>query len=110
MWIARCETILLVGDWEEIILPKPLNGGMSLERIHQEILRYLFDNLPQDFSESGEVSRKILFQSVNYKPRQIEKACKELEEKGYVALYTGFYKSEWISISIMDAGLDYLEC
>ena len=51
-----------------------------------------------------------MFQSVNYKPRQIEKACKELEEKGYVALYTGFYKSEWISISIMDAGIDYLEC
>ncbi len=38
------------------------------------------------------------------------KACKELEEKGYVALYTGFYKSEWIFISIMDAGIDYLEC
>jgi hypothetical protein len=96
-------------DWEDLILPAHFDDGMSLERVHQEILRYLFDNLPQDFSESGEVSRKILFQSVNYKPRQIEKACKELEAKGYVALYTGFYKSEWISISIMDAGIDYLE-
>ena len=82
---------------------------MSLERIHQEILQYLSDNLPKDFSESGEVSRKVLFQSVNFKPRQIEKACKELESKGFVELHTGFYKSEWISISITDDGLDYLE-
>ena len=42
---------------------------MSLERIHREILQFLSDNLPQDFSESGEVSRKILFQSVNFKLR-----------------------------------------
>lgn len=82
---------------------------MSLERIHQEILRYLSDHLPQDFSETGEISRKILFQSVNYKPRQIEKACKELEEKGFVELHTGFYKSEWITIMITDDGLDYLD-
>jgi len=82
---------------------------MSLERIHQDILRYLSDNLPQDFSDMSDVSRKILFKSVNYKPRQIEKACNDLESKGYVELHTGFYKSEWASISITDAGLDYLE-
>ena len=82
---------------------------MSLERIHQEILRYLSDNLPQDFSDTGEVSRKILFKSVNDKPRQIEKACKDLESKGFVELHTGFYKSDWASISITDDGLDYLE-
>ena len=82
---------------------------MSLERIHREIHQYLSDNLPQDFSESGEVSRKILFQSVNFKPRQIEKACKELELKGFVELSAGFYKSQWASISITDDGLDYLE-
>jgi len=83
---------------------------MSLERIHQEILRYLSDNLPQDFSESSEVSRKILFKSVNYKPRQIENACKDLESKGFAELHTGFYRSDWASISITDDGLDYLEC
>ena len=83
---------------------------MSLERIHRDILRYLSDNLPQDFSDVGEVSRKILFKSVNYKPRQIEKACKDLESKGFVELHTGFYKSEWASISITDDGLDYLDC
>ena len=82
---------------------------MSLERIHQDILRYLSDNLPQDFSDTGEVSRKILFKSVNYKPRQIEKACDDLESRGFVELHTGFYKSEWASISITDDGLDYLE-
>ena len=82
---------------------------MSLERIHQEILRYLSDNLPQDFSDTGEVSRKILFKSVNDKPRQIDKACKDLESKGFVELHTGFYKSDWASISITDDGLDYLE-
>ena len=83
---------------------------MSLERIHQDILRYLSDNLPQDFSDTGEVSRKILFKSVNYKPRQIEKACDDLESRGFVELHTGFYRSEWASISITDDGLDYLEC
>ena len=82
---------------------------MSLERIHQEILRYLFDNLPQDFSDTGEVSRKILFKSVNDKPREIEKACKDLESKGFVELHTGFYKNDWASISITDEGIDYLE-
>ena len=82
---------------------------MSLERIHQDVLRYLSDNLPQDFSEAGDVSRKILFKSVNYKPRQIEKACHDLESRGFVELHTGFYKSEWASISITDDGLDYLE-
>ena len=82
---------------------------MSLERIHHEILRYLFDNLPQDFSESGDVSRKVLFKSVNYKQRQIEKACNELESEGFVELYFGFYKNEWASISITDEGMDYIE-
>ena len=82
---------------------------MSLEQVHLEILRYLFDNLPQDFSDTGKVSRKILFKSVNYKPRQIEKACDDLESKGFVELHTGFYKNEWASISITDEGIDYLE-
>jgi hypothetical protein len=82
---------------------------MSLERIHQDILRYLSDKLPQDFSDMGDVSRKILFKSVNYKPRQIEKACDDLESRGFVELHTGFYKSEWASISITDDGLDYLD-
>ena len=82
---------------------------MSLERIHQDILRYLSDNLPQDFSDTGDVSRKILFKSVNYKPRQIEKACDDLESRGFVELHTGFYRSEWASISITEDGLDYLE-
>lgn len=91
-------------------MPAGFDDGMSLERIHQEILRYLSDNLPQDFSESSEVSRKILFKSVNYKPRQIENACKDLESKGFAELHTGFYRSDWASISITDDGLDYLEC
>ena len=82
---------------------------MSLEGVHQDILRYLYDSLPQDISDTGEVSRKILFKSVNYKPRQIDKACDDLESKGYVELHTGFYKNEWASISITDEGLDYLE-
>jgi len=81
---------------------------MIFERIHHEILRYLSDNLPKGF-ESGEVSRKVLFKSVNYKPRQIEKACKDLESKGFVELYFGFYKNDWASISITDQGLDYLD-
>ena len=96
-------------DWEEIILSARFDVGMSLERVHQEILRYLYDNLPQDLSDTGEVSRKILFKSVNYKPRQIEKACDDLESKGYVVLHTGFYKNEWASISITDEGMDYLD-
>lgn len=82
---------------------------MLLERIHVEILRYLVDNLPHDFGDLGEVSRKVLFKSVNFKQRQVEKACRELEEGGYVLLHLGFYKSEWTSISITDKGLDYLE-
>jgi len=82
---------------------------MPLERIHLDILRYLSDNLPQDFSEVGDVSRKILFKSVNYKPRQVEKACDELASRGFVELHTGFYRSEWASISVTDDGLDYLE-
>jgi len=90
-------------------LPPHFDVGMSLERIHHEILRYLFDNLSHDFSESGDVSRKVLFKSVNYKPRQIEKACKELESKGFVEFSFGFYKNEWVSISIRDDGMDYIE-
>ena len=82
---------------------------MKLTRIHLEILRYLYDNLPQDFSDMGKVSRKILIKSVNFKQRQVEKACKELEDMEYVVLHSGFYKSEWTSISITDEGLDYLE-
>ena len=82
---------------------------MSLERIHQEILRYLYDHQPQESSETGEVSRKVLFKSVNYKPRQIEKACNDLESKGFVVLYFGFYKNDWASISITDEGMDYIE-
>jgi predicted transcriptional regulator len=82
---------------------------MSLERIHKEILRYLFDNLPQDFSDMGKVSRKILFKSVNFKHKQMEKACKDLEVKGFVILHSGFYKNDWTSISITDEGLDFFE-
>lgn len=82
---------------------------MSLEKIHREILRLLYDNIPQDFSDTGDVSRKILVKSVNFKPRQIEKACSDLESKGYVLLQTGFYKNEWSSISITDEGMDFLE-
>ena len=82
---------------------------MSLERVHLEILRYLYDNLPQDESDMGGVSRKIMFKSVNFKPRHIENACEDLESKGLVRLHSGFYKSEWTSISITDEGMDYLD-
>jgi hypothetical protein len=82
---------------------------MSLERVHHEVLRYLFDNLPFDESDMGGVSLKILFKSVNFKPRQVEKACKELESKGLVTFHSGFYKSEWTSISITDDGLDNID-
>ena len=88
-------------DEKRIISPTHFDVGMSLERVHLDILRYLYD--------TGGVSRKILFQSVNYKPKQIEKACDDLESKGYVELHAGFYKSEWASISITDEGMDYLE-
>jgi len=57
---------------------------MSLEKIHLEILKLLIANTPQDLSDTGEISRKILFKSVNYKPKQIEKACHELETRGLV--------------------------
>ena len=82
---------------------------MSLERVHLEVLRYLFDNLPQDESASGDISRKILFKSVNSKPRQVEKACKELGDLEYVRFHSGFYKKEWSSITITDQGMDYLD-
>ncbi len=82
---------------------------MLLERVHLEILRYLSDNLPLDESDLGDVSRKILFKSVNFKPRQIEKACKDLESKGLVRLHSGFYKREWTSIFITDEGIDNLD-
>lgn len=82
---------------------------MSLERIHLEVLRYLFANLPLDESEMGEVSRKILFKSVNFKPRQVEKACKELEARNMVRFKSGFYKNEWSSISLTDEGIDYVD-
>lgn len=70
---------------------------------------YLYDNLPEDESNVGNISRKILFKSVNSKPRQIEKAVVELEELGYVSLKSGFYKNEWSSIAITDAGMDCAE-
>jgi len=82
---------------------------MSLEKIHIEILQLLMDNTPQDLSDTGGVSRKILFKSVNYKPRQIEKACTELETRGLVQLHAGFYKNEWTTISITDKGIDTME-
>jgi len=82
---------------------------MSLERVHLEVLRYLYDNLPEDEYVQGDISRKILFKSVNFKSRQIEKACKELGEHGYVRFQSGFYKKEWASLSISDKGMDYVE-
>ncbi len=82
---------------------------MSLERVHLEVLRYLSDNMPLDESDMGGVSLKIRFKSVNFKPRQVEKACKELESKGLVTLHSGFYKNEWSSISITDDGLDNID-
>ena len=82
---------------------------MSLEKIHLEILQLLMDNTPQDLSDTGDISRKILFKSVNYKPKQIEKACNELETRGLVQLHVGFYKKDWSSISITDPGIDTIE-
>jgi hypothetical protein len=79
---------------------------MSLEKIHLEILQLLMDNTPQDLSDAGDISRKILFKSVNHKPRQIEKACDELESRGLVQLHAGFYNKDWSSISITDEGID----
>ncbi len=82
---------------------------MSLEKIHLEILQLLMDNVPKDFSDAGDISRKILFKSVNYKPKQIEKACDELESRGFVQFHTGFFKKDWASISITDEGIDLME-
>ena len=82
---------------------------MSLEKIHLDILQLLMDNVPKDFSEAGDISRKILFQSVNYKPKQIEKACNELESRGFVRLHAGFFNKDWSSISITDEGMDAIE-
>ena len=82
---------------------------MSLEKIHLKILQLLIDNTSRDLSETGDISRKILFKSVNYKPRQIEKACAELETRGLVRLHAGFYKNKWASISITDHGIDAIE-
>ena len=82
---------------------------MPLEKIHLEILQLLMDNVPPDFSDSGDISRKILFKSVNYKPKQIEKACDELECRGLVQLHAGFFKKDWSSISITDEGIDIIE-
>ena len=96
-------------DWEEIKSLAHFDEGMSLERVHLDILRYLYDNLPQDESDMGGVARKILFKSVKFKPRQIEKACEDLESKGLVRLHSGFYKNEWTSIAITDEGMDYLD-
>ena len=82
---------------------------MSLEKIHLEILQLLMDNTPQDLSDTGDISRKILFKSVNFKPKQIEKACDELETRRLVQLHAGFYKKDWSSISITDKGIDTVE-
>lgn len=82
---------------------------MSLEKIHLEILQLLMDNVPEDFSDAGDISRKILFKSVNYKPKQIEKACDELESRGLVQLHAGFFNKDWSSISITDEGIDLTE-
>ena len=79
---------------------------MSLEKIHIDILQLLMDNLPEDPSETGDISRKILLKSVNHKPRQIQKACQELENRGLIQLHAGFYNKDWTSISITDAGID----
>lgn len=79
---------------------------MSLEKIHLEILQLLLDNTPQDLSATSDISRKILFKSVNYKPRQIAKACDELETRGLVRLHAGFYNKGWSAISITDKGID----
>jgi DNA-binding MarR family transcriptional regulator len=95
--------------WEDLIWAIRFVSGMSLENIHDEILLFLYKNLPEDYSDSGEISRKILLKSINYKPRQIEKACKELESKGFVEFFNNVYHSEWVSIAITDEGLDYLE-
>jgi len=82
---------------------------MSLEKIHFDILQLLMDNTPQDISDTGDISRKILFKSVNHKPRQIEKACNELETRGLVQLHAGFYNKDWTSISITDQGIDTMD-
>ena len=82
---------------------------MSLEKIHLDILQLLMDNVPEDLSDTGDISRKILFKSVNYKPRQIEKACDELESRGFVQLHAGFFNRDWSSISITDEGIDLIE-
>jgi len=67
------------------------------------------DNLSEDFSDAGDISRKILFKSVNYKPKQIEKACDTLESRGLVQLHAGFFNKDWSSISITDEGIDIME-
>jgi len=82
---------------------------MPLEKIHLDILQLLMDNATEDPSDAGDISRKILFKSVNHKPRQIEKACDELESRGYVQLHAGFFNRDWSSISITDAGMDLVE-
>ena len=82
---------------------------MSLEKIHLDILQLLMDNLPEDPSETGEISRKILLKSVNHKPRQIEKACNELETRGLIRLHPGFHSNQWATISITDHGIDTME-
>jgi hypothetical protein len=82
---------------------------MCLDEIHNKILRFLYENTPDDYDDSGEVSRKIILKSINYKPRQIEKACKDLESMGFIELYSSVYHNEWASIAITDEGLDYLK-
>ena len=73
---------------------------MLLEQIHLNILQLLWDNLSEDLSDVSDISRKILFKSVNHKPRQIEKACQELETQGFVRLHKGFYKIKEQELSV----------
>ncbi len=80
-----------------------------MEKIHLDILKLLTDNLSEEISDTGDISRKILFRSVNYKPKQIERACQELKEIGFVELHLGFYKKTWSSISITDKALDFID-
>ena len=82
---------------------------MSLEKIHLDILQLLIGNVPKDLSEAGDISRKILFQSVKYKPKQVEKACEELESRGFVQLHASIFNKDWSSISITDEGMDVIE-
>ena len=74
-----------------------------------KVLSYLYKNKPEDFMEVSEVSRKILFKSLYFKPKQLEKACSDLENMGFVELHMGFNGKKWASISIKESGMDEIE-